>query len=120
VASGDVAYANVADDLAYVVDLSGFDTWHFLWTNGMVPHGPDMDWHVAPLRGIKFWLESTGVEPTTSRASGNVLVQVRLLTHLPYVSPYTIVYLFNCTNVWLGGEKGWELAPALDYISHCI
>jgi hypothetical protein len=64
-ASGDVVEADVAGDLAYEVDLSDVDMMACLWTNGMVPCGPDMGYHVAPLHGVKFWLESEGVEPTT-------------------------------------------------------
>jgi hypothetical protein len=51
----------------------------------MVPHGPDMGCHVAPLRGVKFWLEFVGVEPTTS-GSGSVLVQAGLPARLPFES----------------------------------
>jgi hypothetical protein len=52
----------------------------------MVPRGPDMGCHVAPLSGIKFWLDSMRVEPTTSGASANVLVQAGIPAWLPYVS----------------------------------
>jgi hypothetical protein len=40
--------------------------------NVMVPRGLDMGCHVAPLHCIKIWLESMGVEPTSSE-SGSVL-----------------------------------------------
>jgi hypothetical protein len=52
----------------------------------MVPCGPDMGCHVVPLCGVQFWLDSVGVEPTTFKASGNVLVQAGLQSNLPYVS----------------------------------
>jgi hypothetical protein len=71
--SGDVVVSHVAGDWhmrwTYLDSTRGV-----LWTNGMVPCGPDMGFHMAPLCGIKFWLESMGVEPTTFGESGNLSV----------------------------------------------
>jgi hypothetical protein len=79
----------------------------------MVPHGPYMGYHMAPLCGVNFWLEFTGVERMTSRASGNMLAQVELPTLLPYVcQPICCKHVFKFAILYGWAESASGLSPS--------